>query len=112
MKKISLFIVVNAISLYLVSLLMSSVQISSFGSLIVLTLIFGVLNLTIKPILQFFSLPITFLTLGLFSLIINAIVLKLAFSLVPGVYLYGFLSAIVASILLSVANTIIYNVLD
>lgn len=112
MKKISLFIVVNAISLYLVSLLMSSVQISSFGSLIVLTLIFGVLNLTIKPILQFFSLPITFLTLGLFSLIINAIVLKLAFSLVPGVYLYGFLSAIEASILLSVANTIIYNVLD
>lgn len=112
MKKISLFIVVNAISLYLVSLLMSSVQISSFGSLIVLTIIFGVLNLTIKPILQFFSLPITFLTLGFFSLIINAIVLKLAFSLVPGVYLYGFLSAIGASILLSVANTIIYNVLD
>ncbi|MEG1150460.1 MAG: phage holin family protein [Bacilli bacterium] len=112
MKKISLFIVVNAISLYLVSILMSSVQINSFGSLLILTLIFGALNLTVKPILKFFSLPITFLTLGLFSLIINGIVLKLAFSLVPGVHLYGFLSAIGASILLSIANSIIYNILD
>lgn len=112
MKKISLFIVVNAISLYLVSLLMDSMYIGSFSGLLILTLIFGALNLTIKPLLQFFSLPITFLTLGLFSLVINGIVLKLAFSLVPGVQLYGFLSAIGASILLSIANTIIYNVLD
>lgn len=112
MKKISLFIVVNAISLYLVSMLMSSVQINSFSSLLILTLIFGALNLTVKPILKFFSLPITFLTLGLFSLIINGVVLKLAFSLVPGVHLYGFLSAIGASILLSIANSIIYNILD
>ncbi len=112
MKKISLFIVVNAISLYLVSLLMDSMYIGSFSALLILTLIFGALNLTIKPLLQFFSLPITFLTLGLFSLVINGIVLKLAFSLVPGVQLYGFLSAIGASMLLSIANTIIYNVLD
>ncbi|WP_373599347.1 phage holin family protein [Paraclostridium bifermentans] len=112
MKKISLFIVVNAISLYLVSLLMDSMYIGSFSGLLILTLIFGALNLTIKPLLQFFSLPITFLTLGLFSLVINGVVLKLAFSLVPGVHLYGFLSAIGASILLSIANTIIYNVLD
>ena len=112
MKKISLFIVVNALSLYIVSLLMSSVSITSLSSLLILTVIFGVLNLTIKPLLQFFSLPITFLTLGLFSLVINAVVLKLAFSVVPGVYLYGFISAIGASILLSIANTIIYNILD
>lgn len=112
MKKISLFIVVNAISLYIVSLLMSSVSINSLGSLLILTIIFGILNLTIKPLLHFFSLPITFLTLGLFSLVINAVVLKLAFSIVSGVHLSGFISAIGASILLSIANTIIYNVLD
>ncbi|MGX4599731.1 phage holin family protein [Faecalimicrobium sp. JNUCC 81] len=112
MKKVSLFIVVNAISLYLVSHLMDSMYISSFKSLLILTLIFGLLNLTIKPLIQFFSLPITFLTLGLFSLVINAVVLKLAFMIVPGVNLYGFISAIGASILLSIANTILYNVLD
>lgn len=112
MKKISLFIVVNAISIYLVSLLMDSMYIGSFRSLLILTIIFGILNSTIKPLLKLFSLPITFLTLGLFSLVINGIVLKFAFSIVSGVYLNGFISAIIASILLSIANSILYNILD
>ncbi len=112
MKKISLFIVVNAISLYLISHLMGSVHISSFTSILLLTLILGLLNLTIKPLIKFLSLPITFLTLGLFSLVINAVVLELAFMIVPGVDLYGFVNAIGASILLSIANTILYSILD
>lgn len=112
MRRISLFIVINAISLYIISYLMSSVYISSLGSLIMLTIIFGCLNLIVKPIIQFFSLPITFLTLGLFSLVINGIVLYLAFSIVPGVHLNGFLNSIWAAILLSIANAIFYNILD
>lgn len=112
MRRISLFIVINAISLYIISYLMSSVYISSLGSLIMLTIIFGCLNLIVKPIIQFFSLPITFLTLGLFSLVINGIVLYLAFSIVPGVHLNGFLNSILAAILLSIANAIFYNILD
>ncbi|MCI5628602.1 MAG: phage holin family protein [Clostridiales bacterium] len=112
MRRISLFIVINAISLYIISYLMSSVYISSLGSLIMLTIIFGCLNLIVKPVIQFFSLPITFLTLGLFSLVINGIVLYLAFSIVPGVHLNGFLNSIWAAILLSIANAIFYNILD
>ena len=112
MRRISLFIVINAISLYIISYLMSSVYISSLGSLIMLTIIFGCLNLIVKPVIQFFSLPITFLTLGLFSLVINGIVLYLAFSIVPGVHLNGFLNSIWAAILLSIANAIFYNIFD
>ena len=112
MRRISLFIVINAISLYIISYLMSSVYISSLGSLIMLTIIFGCLNLIVKPVIQFFSLPITFLTLGLFSLVINGIVLYLAFSIVPGVHLNRFLNSIWAAILLSIANAIFYNILD
>ena len=112
MRRISLFIVINAISLYIISYLMSSVYISSLGTLIMLTIIFGCLNLIVKPVIQFFSLPITFLTLGLFSLVINGIVLYLAFSIVPGVHLNGFLNSIWAAILLSIANAIFYNILD
>ena len=112
MKRFSLFIVVNAISLFIVSNLMDSMYIGSFKSLLVLTLIFGLLNTFVKPVIQFFSLPITFLSLGLFSLVINGVVLKLAFSIVSGVQLYGFFNAIMASILLSIANTIFYNIFD
>lgn len=112
MKKISLFIVINAISLYIISNLMSSVYIGSLGSLIMLTIIFGCLNLTVKPIITFFSLPITFLTLGLFSLVINGVVLYLAFLLVPGAHLNGLFDSIWAAILLSIANAIFYNIFD
>lgn len=112
MKKASLFIVVNAISLFIVSKIMDSMYIGSLKALLILTLIFGLLNLIVKPIIKFFSFPITFLTLGLFSFVINGIVLKLAFSMVEGVRLYGLFNAIGASILLSIANTIFYNIFD
>ena len=112
MKKISLFIIINAISLYIVSNLVDSMYIGSLKSLLILTIIFGLLNSKVKPILKFLSFPITLLTLGLFSLVINGLVLKLSFMMVSNVYLSGFFSAIWASILLSIANTILYNVLD
>ena len=105
MKKVSLFIVINAISLYVVSNLMDSMYIGSFKSLLILTVILGLLNSTVKPIL-------TFLTLGLFSLVINALVLKLSFMMVSNVALYGFFSAIWASILLSIVNAVLYSILD
>ena len=108
MKKVSLFIVINAISLYVVSNLMDSMYIGSFKSLLILTVILGLLNSTVKPILKFLSFPITFLTLGLFSLVINALVLKLSFMMVSNVALYGFFSAIWASIV----NAVLYSILD
>ncbi|WP_343346760.1 phage holin family protein [Terrisporobacter petrolearius] len=112
MRRISLFIVINAISLFIISNLMSSVYIGSLSALIMLTIIFGCLNLIVKPIIQFFSFPITILTLGLFSLVINGIVLYLAFSIVPGAELNGILNSIWAAILLSIANSVLYNVFD
>ena len=112
MRRISLFIVINAISLYIVSVLMKSVYIGSLASLITLTIIFGLLNLIVKPVIEFFSLPITFLTLGLFSFVVNGLVLKLAFNIVPGTSLHGFFNAIIAAVLLTIANTIFYNVFD
>ena len=112
MKKVSLFIFINAISLFIVSKLIDSMYIGSLKSLLILTVILGLLNVTLKPILKLLSLPITFLTLGLFSLVINALVLKLSFIIVPNATLSGFFSAIWASILISIVNTILYNIID
>ena len=85
---------------------MNGMYIGSIGTLIVLSIVIGALNITVKPIMKFFSLPITILTFGLFSLVINAIILKLAFFLVPNASLVGFFNAIIASILLSFLNWI------
>ncbi|MGL6104628.1 phage holin family protein [Romboutsia sp.] len=111
-RRIIANIIIGALALYIVSLGLDSMQITSVYSLITLSIVLGFLNATIKPLLKLLSLPITFITLGLFSLVINAVVLKFAFSIVSGVYLSGFMPAIWASILLSICNWVLYKVFD
>lgn len=111
-KRFSSFLIVNALSLFIVDKLMSSVYIGSLGSLLILTVIFGLLNLLVKPIIKLLSLPLTLLTFGLFSLVINGLVLKLAFAFVSNASINGLFNSILAAILLSIANTVLYNVFD
>lgn len=110
LKQFLINIILGALSIYIVSLGVNSIYIMSITSLILLSIVLGLLNSTIKPLLKILSLPITIVTLGLFSLVINAIVLKIAFAIVPGVHLEGFLPAIWASILLSICNWILYKI--
>lgn len=107
MKRLIISLFVSVLSLYICSHLMSGMYIGSIGTLIILSIVIGALNSTIKPVMKFLSFPITVLTFGLFSLVINAIVLKLAFFLVPHATLRGFFNAIIASILLSILHWIL-----
>lgn len=111
MKKISINLTASCISLWIVSNLIDSMVISSTKSLILLTIILGFLNFFVKPIIKILALPANILTLGLFSFITNAFVLKMAFFLVSGAELKGFLAATISSILLSISNCIIGEVL-
>lgn len=106
-KKIFLPIITQATSMYIISLIMNNIHINTLESLIKLTVIFSILNITLKPILKILSLPITLLTLGLSRLIINGVVLYVAFTLVSDAYINGIGTAIVASILISIVNTLL-----
>jgi len=64
--------------------------------------VLGIVNALIRPLLVFLTLPITILTLGLFLLVINALLLKLAAALVPGFRVRGFGAAFLGALLLSV----------
>lgn len=84
--------------------------IDSVGTAIVASVVLVLLNYTIKPILKFISFPITFLTLGLFSIVINAAMLELTSGLLSGMFHFSsFGGAMLVAILLSIANTIISN---
>jgi putative membrane protein len=63
-------------------------------------------NLVIKPLVQLLTLPITLLTLGLFLLVINTLMIMLASSLVNGVYVDGFVSAFLVSLLLAILQSL------
>ncbi|MBQ4343930.1 MAG: phage holin family protein [Erysipelotrichaceae bacterium] len=97
-------LILNGVSLWLIDLIFDGIVISDAQSLIALTLMLALCNMLIKPFLQFFSFPLTLLSLGLFSLIINGIVLSMAFQLVPGAAIGGLGTAVLASIVLSVVN--------
>ncbi|MCT7974998.1 phage holin family protein [Laspinema olomoucense] len=114
MDLVSLLItwLITAISLFIISKLPTGVEIDGFQKALISAAVFGVLNALIKPILQVLALPITFLTLGLFSLIINAIIFGLAAWLVTGFRLrWGFWSALIGTLALSFINSILFNLL-
>lgn len=73
---------------------------------IVLAVVLGLINTFIKPILTILTLPLTIITLGLFSLVLNAALIMLASYVVPGFVVTGFLPALLFSIVLSFVNAL------
>ena len=85
-----------------VAWLVPGISVENFLSAMLVCIVIGLINAFIKPIVQFISLPVNFLTLGLFSFVINALLLMLAGFVTPGFKVEGFLSALIGSILLSI----------
>jgi len=71
----------------------------------------GILNATLRPVLGFVAFPITFLTFGLFSIILNAIVLYATAALVKGFHINGCVNAIIAAVVLGILNGLIFWIL-
>ncbi|MCR1897738.1 phage holin family protein [Irregularibacter muris] len=103
---------VGAVSLYIVSYLMEGISITGFTGALWAAGILGFINLLIKPIIVFFTLPITIITLGLFMFVINGIVLLLAGALSSSIYVAGLGTAIIGSLIMSIINSILLKVLD
>ena len=94
-------ILTTTLAILLVTKLMPGVSVNSVTTAIILSLVLAVLNVFVKPILIFFTLPITVFTLGLFLLVINALIILIASNLVDGFKVNGFWSALFFSIVLS-----------
>ena len=90
----------------------SNVYFEKTSAFVAMAIIFSLVNLTIKPILKVLSFPITLLTLGLFSLVVNAVVLSIAFKFVSTAHIGSFGTAFWASIVLSFINSAIREFLS
>ncbi|MBD2773705.1 phage holin family protein [Iningainema tapete] len=103
---------VTTISFLIISRLPIGVEIDSFGKAAISAIVFGILNALLRPILSFFTFPIIILTLGLFLVVLNAIIFGLAAFLVTGFRLrWGFWSALLGSIALSIINSLLFSFL-
>ena len=101
-------LLINTLSLRAIAYLMQGVHIKSFWSALILAIVLAVVNTIVRPIALFISLPVNLLTLGLFTFVVNAAMLKMASSFVGGVYIDGWGTAIIAAILLSLISSILY----
>jgi putative membrane protein len=91
----------SAIALYIVTLLIPGVVVTGITATIIAALVIGLVNATLGGLLKLLTLPIGCMTLGISSLIINALMFWLASSLVPGFHVTGFIPAFLGSIVMS-----------
>jgi len=100
-------LIVNALAFYVTAYIVPGVHIENIQTLAVVAIVWGVLSLIIKPILILFTLPVNILTLGLFTFVINAFLIMLMASFVPGFRVDGFGSALLAAIVLALVNVVL-----
>ena len=98
--------ILNTLALLLVANVVPNFSYRSWVSLAIAAAVLGLLNTLVRPILYLLTLPITIVTLGLFLLILNAIMLKLTAALVPGFDIAGFGWAILGAALLSLISLV------
>ncbi len=102
-----LALVLNALALVVTAYIVPGFRVNSFVSAMLTAIVIGLINTFIKPILSFLTTPINMLTLGLFTFVVNAIVLYLASLVVPGFKIDGVLAAILGAVVLSVVAVVI-----
>jgi putative membrane protein len=102
-------ILLTAIAVVIIAYLLPGVEVVNYVDAIVVAIVLGLLRITVKPILVLFTLPITVVTLGLFLLVINALIILLADYFVSGFNVSGFWVALLFSILLTVFQSILYS---
>jgi len=110
--KTILRILLTAIAVVILASFLPGVEIQGYTSAIIVAVVLGLLRVTVKPLLVFFTLPATIVTLGLFLLVINAVIILLADYLIGASFeVSGFWTALLFSVLLSVFQSILYSFL-
>lgn len=95
-----------SVALMVTAFLVPKFEVKSFGSALIAVAVIGFFNAILQPILWFLTLPINILTLGLFTFVINAIILRISAGLLKGFDIGGWLPAILGAVVLSLVQSI------
>lgn len=101
----------TAVAVVILSKVLPGIGVDGYISAVVVAVVLGLLNFFIKPLLVILTLPVTILTLGLFLIVINGIIILLAGKLIDGFRVDGILYAIVFSFLLSILQSLLHSFL-
>jgi putative membrane protein len=95
---------VSGLAIIITAYLLPGVKVEGFFAALVTALILGLINAFIRPVLILLTLPLNILTLGLFTLVINALLIMLAAAIVPGFTVQGFWWALLFGLVLAIVN--------
>lgn len=101
---------ITALSLLVASYLIPGFTVRNFAAAVIAALVLGLINAVIRPVMLFLTLPITILTLGLFTWVINALMIGLAALFVPGFSVSGFLPALIGSLVVSLVSSLLNTI--
>ncbi|HMA59745.1 MAG TPA: phage holin family protein [Halanaerobiales bacterium] len=105
-------LLITMVALFITAYIIPGMSIQGLFAGFVAALILGIVNVVVKPIFIVLTLPLTILTMGLFLLVVNGLMLMLSASLVPGFMVAGFWSAVFGAILLSIVTWFLNSILD
>lgn len=109
--KLILRLLLTALAVVILAKVLPGVGVDSYGTAIIVAIVLGLLNFLVKPILVLLTLPVTIITLGLFLLIVNALIILLADNLVSGFSVDSIWWAMLFSLLLSILQSILHSLL-
>jgi putative membrane protein len=112
MFRILIHWLISAMAVYVTANMLPGITIRSFGAALVVALVLGLINALIRPVLVFFSIPLLLVTLGLFMLVINALLLQFAAWMVDGFAVQSFWWAVLGSLCISVVAWLMNAVLN
>jgi len=107
--KLLIRILITSLLVMAISYLMKGVVVDEFTTALTVAIVLGLLNFFVKPVLVLFTFPVTVFTLGLFLLVINAIIILLCDHFVDGFDVNGFWTALFFSIILSLSQSLVYQ---
>lgn len=102
-------LLLSAVSVYFTAWLLPGIHINSFGTAVGVAIVLALLNIFLKPVLVFFSLPITILTFGFFLWIINTVLIMVCSSLISGFHVDNFLWGMLFSAILSFISSLLIS---
>ncbi|MDX6747409.1 phage holin family protein [Polaribacter sp. PL03] len=109
--KTFLKILLTAVAVIVLANVLPGISVDGYVSAIVVAVVIALLNMIVRPLLIFFTLPATIVTFGLFIFVINAIIILLADKLIDGFAVSGFFAALFFSILLSIFRSALFSLL-
>jgi len=100
-------LIINALGFFITAKIVSGIVIADWQTLGIVAIVWGVLSIILKPVLILLTLPVNFLTLGLFTFVINAGLIMLMGAIVPGFGVRNFGTALLAAVVLALLNIVL-----